>query len=150
MSRPETFLQAPRSKLLRWTLRIAGILSLGLGVVGIFVPLLPTTPFLLLAAAAFVRSSPKLYAWLLNHKWFGSYIRHYREHRAIPLRAKVVALVLLWAMIGYTAIVAVTAWWLRALLIAIAVGVSVHLLSLRTLTPEMVAQSQAEPEPDEL
>ena len=96
--------QAPRSKLLRWMLRAAGLLCVGLGVVGVFVPILPTTPFLLLAAAAFVRSSPRLYHWLIHHKWFGSYIRSYREYRAITLRAKVVTLTLLWAVIGYTAI----------------------------------------------
>jgi uncharacterized membrane protein YbaN (DUF454 family) len=131
-------------------LRIAGVLSVGLGVLGIFLPLLPTTPFLLLAAWCFVRSSPKLYAWLLDHKWFGSYIRHYREHRAIPLRAKIVVLAMLWGTIGYAAIGVARAWWLRVLLVAIAVGVSVHLLKLRTLTPEMIAQAHAEPEPDGL
>jgi len=127
-------------------LRIAGILCVGLGIVGIFVPVLPTTPFLLLAAAAFVRSSPRLYRWLIHHKWFGNYIRYYREYRAITLRAKVVTLALLWAVIGYTAIGVVEAWWLRALLAAIAIGVSTHVLSLKTLTPEMIARLQADPE----
>jgi uncharacterized membrane protein YbaN (DUF454 family) len=135
--------------MLRWTLTIAGIVSLGLGVLGVFVPLLPTTPFLLLAAGCFVRSSPRLYAWLLGHRWFGDYIRHYREHRAISLRAKVVILAMLWATIGYAAIGVAKVWWLRALLVAIAVGVSAHVLRLRTLTPEMLARSQAEPEPDD-
>jgi uncharacterized membrane protein YbaN (DUF454 family) len=121
-----------------------GILAVGLGVVGIFVPLLPTTPFLLLAAACFARSSPRLHAWLLNNRWFGSYIRHYREHRAISLPAKVVSLALLWGVIGYTAIAVVTALWLRVLLAAIAIGVTIHLLGLKTLTPDMIAQLQAE------
>jgi uncharacterized membrane protein YbaN (DUF454 family) len=112
----------------------------GLGVLGIFVPLLPTTPFLLLAAACFVRSSPRLYVWLIHHKWFGKYIRYYREHRAIPLRAKIVALVLLWSVIGFTAWRVVSAWWIRTGLGVIALGVTVHLVHLRTLTPEMVVQ----------
>lgn len=141
--------RAPRSNLLRWVLRIAGILSVGLGVLGVFVPLLPTTPFLLLAAACFVRSSPRLYRWLIHHKWFGSYIRCYREYRAITLRAKVVTLALLWAVIGYTAIGVVEAWWLRALLAAIAVGVTVHVSSLRTLTREMMTQAQVNLESDD-
>jgi uncharacterized membrane protein YbaN (DUF454 family) len=119
-----------------------------LGVLGILLPLLPTTPFLLLAAGCFVRSSPRLYAWLLNHKWFGSYIRHYREHKAIPLRAKVVVLALLWGSIGYAAIGVAKAWWLRALLVAIAVGVTTHVVRLKTLTPEMVARLEGTPEPD--
>ena len=67
-----------------------GCIAFALGIVGIFVPLLPTTPFLLLAAALWVRSSPRLYAWLLAHPRLGVYIRNFREKRAIPLRAKVV------------------------------------------------------------
>ena len=64
--------------------------ALVLGLAGIFVPLLPTTPFLLLAAALWVRSSPRLYGWLVSHRRrLGPYIRQFREHRAIPLRAKV-------------------------------------------------------------
>lgn len=65
-----------------------GSISLVLGIIGLFVPLLPTTPFLLLTAAAYFRGSPELYDRLLNHKYLGSYIRNFREHRAIPLRAK--------------------------------------------------------------
>ena len=115
----------------------AGILSVGLGVLGIFLPLLPTTPFLLLAAACFIRSSDRLYHWLIHHRWFGSYIRNYREHRAIALRAKVGTLLLLWVTIGYSAFFVAHAWWLRALLVAIAVGVTAHILSLKTLrTPK--------------
>ena len=140
--------ETPRSRLLRWTLRIAGVLSVALGVLGILVPLLPTTPFLLLAAGCFVRSSPKLYAWLMNHKWFGSYIRHYRVYKAIPLRAKIVVLALLWGTIGYAAIGVAKVWWLRTLLVAIAAAVTAHVLRLKTLTPEMVDQSQAEPRTD--
>ena len=76
---------------------VLGALSLLLGLVGIFVPLLPTTPFLLLAAALWVRSSPRLYAWLLAHRRLGPYIRNFRENRAIPLRAKILSVTLLWA-----------------------------------------------------
>jgi uncharacterized membrane protein YbaN (DUF454 family) len=118
----------------------------GLGVIGVFVPLLPTTPFLLLAAACFARSSERLYAWLIHHKWFGDYIRHYREHHAIPLQAKIVTLALLWGAIGYTALEVVTAWWARALLGVIAVGVSIHILHLKTLTREMLVELQSAPE----
>ena len=133
-----------RTSSVKWILRIVGILAVGLGVLGIFVPLLPTTPFLLLAAACFVRSSPRLYAWLIHHKWFGKYIRTYREYRAIPLQVKIVALVLLWGVIGLTAWRVVSAWWIRAVLGAIAVGVTAHLLQLRTLTPEMIDEVEAD------
>ena len=68
-----------------------GFLSLILGVIGIFLPVLPTTPFLLLSAALFFRSSPRAYDWLLTHKYLGPYIRSFREDRMIPLRAKIIA-----------------------------------------------------------
>jgi len=117
-----------------------GLIAVGLGLVGIFVPLLPTTPLLLLAAACFIRSSDQLYRWLIGHRWFGSYIRHYREHRAITLRAKVATLLLLWGVIGYTALAVVALWWVRALLLLVAVGVTTHVLRLRTLTQEMIVR----------
>jgi uncharacterized membrane protein YbaN (DUF454 family) len=112
----------------------AGITAVGVGAIGVFVPLLPTTPFLLLAAACFIRSSDRLYAWLINHRWFGRYIRNYREHRAITPGVRAVALILLWAAIGYSAVVVATAWWLRMALGVILMGVTLHLLSLNTLT----------------
>jgi uncharacterized membrane protein YbaN (DUF454 family) len=134
-------------KLLRkWILISVGIVALSLGVIGVFIPLLPTTPFLLLAAACFFRGSERLYSWLIHHPWFGDYIRHYREHRAITLRAKIVTLVLLWSVIGYTAFGIVTAWWVRALLGVIAIGVTIHILHLKTLTREMLVQLQSAPE----
>jgi uncharacterized membrane protein YbaN (DUF454 family) len=120
----------------------AGILAVGLGVVGIFIPVLPTTPFLLLAAGCFMRSSEQLYTWLIHHKWFGETIRHYREYRAIPLQAKVISLLLLWTVIGTTIIFAVTLWWVRALLVVVAVSVSLHLIHIKTLTPEMLHSRQ--------
>ena len=72
---------------MKFFLAALGCLSFVLGVVGIFVPLLPTTPFLLLSAALWVRSSPRLYDWLLAHPCLGRYVRNFRENRAIPLRA---------------------------------------------------------------
>lgn len=101
---------------------------MALGVLGVFLPLLPTTPFLLLAAACYARSSEKLYDWLLGNRWFGRYIRDYREGKGIPLRRAAVAIALLWLTIGYTTIVAVSLWWVRLILVAIAGGVTVHLV----------------------
>jgi uncharacterized membrane protein YbaN (DUF454 family) len=123
----------------QWLLTAVGMLAMALGIIGIFVPLLPTTPFLLLAASCFVRSSDRSYRWLINHPWFGSYIRNYREHRAIPLRTKVTAVAVLWSMIGFTALRVVPLWWVSGLLVLVAGAVTIHLLSLRTLTPEMLA-----------
>lgn len=104
-----------------------------LGVVGIVVPLLPTTPFLLLAAALYCRSSPRLYDRLLGHRRLGAYIRHFREERALPLRVKVVSVSLVWLTLSYAAWEA-EAWgaW-RWLLLLLALGVSLHILHFPTL-----------------
>ena len=131
-----------KARIHKWFLITVGIISVGLGLFGVFIPVLPTTPFLLLAAGCFMRSSQRLYDWLIHHKWFGEYIRNYREYRAIPLRAKVVTLVLLWSVIGTTALFAVTLWWVRVLLGVVAVGVTLHLLHLKTLTPEMMQSNK--------
>jgi uncharacterized membrane protein YbaN (DUF454 family) len=110
-----------------------GLVSLALGVIGIFVPLLPTTPFLLLSAVLFARSSEKLYAWLMNHKTFGKYISDYRNERAIPLRVKISALTLMWGTMLYAIFaIAQSKLWLQLLLAAIAIGVTIHILSLKT------------------
>lgn len=131
-----------KTSLRKWLLMAVGILAVGMAVVGIFIPVLPTTPFLLLAAGCFMRSSERLYAWLIHHKWFGDYIRHYRDYRAISLQTKALTLGLLWTVIGATAVFAVTQWWVRALLAVVAVSVTLHLLQIKTLTPEMLQSSQ--------
>ncbi len=133
------------SSLRKLLLMSAGILAVGLGVVGIFLPLLPTTPFLLLAAACFIRSSDALYEWLTNHRWFGTYIRNYREHRATTRMTKIVTLALLWGTIGYTASVVVDGRLLRALLLVVALGVTIHVLSLGTIEAKRPAAG-AEPD----
>ncbi|MCD8080176.1 MAG: YbaN family protein [Bacteroides sp.] len=112
---------------------ILGTLSLALGVLGIFLPLLPTTPFLLLTAALYFRGSPRLYDWLMNHKYFGPYIRNFREHKAIPLRAKILSVSLLWLTICYSIFFVISLWWVKILLAGIAIGVTCHILSFRTL-----------------
>ena len=126
----------------KWLLVSAGVLAVGLGVLGIFLPLLPTTPLLLLAAGCFVRSSPRLYTWLIHRKWFGKYIHHYREHHAITPQARLVTLILLWGVIGSTALFAIDIWWIRVLLGIVAVSVTLHIVQLRKLTPEMMKASQ--------
>jgi len=122
-------------KRVRILLTVLGTLFVGIGILGIFVPILPTTPFLLLAAVCFVRSSRRFYGWLLNNRWFGNYIRNYRERKGFPLKQKVVITILLWVVIGLSAALAVDVLWGKIVMILIAISVSIHLLSLRTLKP---------------
>jgi len=112
---------------------VIGFASLFLGIIGIAVPLLPTTPFLLLSAACFLRGSDRLYQWLMNNRLFGSYIRNYQEHKAIPLKAKILAISLLWITILYSIIFILESVYIRILLVVIAVAVTLHILHFKTL-----------------
>jgi uncharacterized membrane protein YbaN (DUF454 family) len=124
----------PTKRTLRRAMLIAGgSVCLGLGIVGVFLPLLPTTPFLLLAAACYVRSSRRIYDWLLNVRWLGSYVRSYRERRGVPLRVKTLAISLLWITIGYSVVSVVHLLLLRIILLAVAAAVTMHILSIPTL-----------------
>ncbi len=111
---------------------LCGTLSLALGVVGIFFPLLPTTPFLLLSASCYFAGSKRLYDWLTEHKYFGTYIRNFRERHAIPLKVKVVSVTLVWVTLLYCTFFTTEETWLRILFMVIAVGVSWHILSYKT------------------
>ena len=117
----------------RYFLTILGLMFLGLGILGAFVPVLPTTPFLLLAAALFLRGNREMYEWLMNHPKLGTYISDFMEHKAIPLRVKVVALTTLWLTLLYCAVFVSGHWAFRLLFVAIAIGVTIHILSYRTL-----------------
>ena len=125
-----------RTNLVRLLLLSLGFVSLALGILGIFLPLLPTTPFLLLSAWLFYRSSSKAYAWLLNHKIVGNYIRSFREQKAIPLHAKIISVAMLSATMAYSIIYVASLIWLKILLGAIACGVAIHILSYKTLRKE--------------
>ncbi|HIW53298.1 MAG TPA: YbaN family protein [Candidatus Alistipes excrementipullorum] len=113
---------------------ILGSLSLALGIIGMFLPLLPTTPFLLLTAALYIKSSPRLYDWLISHRILGEYIRNFRENRAIPLHAKIISVSLLWATMLYCIFAVVDKWiWAQLLLAALAAAITWHILSFATL-----------------
>ena len=118
---------------MKFFLVLLGCISLLLGVIGIFFPLLPTTPFLLLAATCFFRSSERLYKWLLEQKFLGKYILNFREHKAIPLHAKICSVLLVWATILYVVIEVFQDFLPRVLLIVLALLVSAHILSYKTL-----------------
>ena len=112
---------------------ILGTVSLALGIIGIFLPLLPTTPFLLLTATLYFRGSPRLYQWLLNHKCLGPYIRSFRENKAIPLRAKIISISLMWITMLYCVFFIIPYIWVKVILLIIAAGVTYHILSFKTL-----------------
>ncbi len=118
---------------MRFLLTILGLISLGLGILGAFLPVLPTTPLLLLAAALFLRGNKGLYEWLMNHPKLGPYISNFMEHKAIPLRVKIVAVSLLWLTLINCAIFVAEHWLFRTFFIALAIGVTIHILSYRTL-----------------
>lgn len=123
---------APRtSRPKKAVLFATGSVSLGLGVAGIALPLLPTTPFLLLAAACYLRSSDRMYRWMLCNRIFGGHLSNYRAGRGMTMRAKAVTLVMLWAAIGYSAYLMGSIFW-QMILLAIAATVTAHILTLAT------------------
>ncbi len=109
-----------------------GIFFTGIGIIGIFLPLLPTTVFFLLAAACFAHSSKKFYDWLINNKWFGTYIKNYRDKKGISIKVKIYSVSLLWITILSSAIFMIDGIWVRVGLISIAIAVTIHILTLRT------------------
>jgi len=105
----------------------AGTLSTGLGIIGVFIPILPTTPFLLLAAACYIRSSERFYQWLINNRIFGAYVRNYIEGRGMPVRMKIFTILLLWLTIGFSITFGVQNIVIRIVLICLAIGVTAHI-----------------------
>ena len=118
---------------MRYILTLLGLISLGLGILGAFLPVLPTTPLLLLSAALFLRGNRRLYDWLMNHPKLGVYFSNFMKHKAIPLRVKVVAVSMLWITLLYCAIWVAGHWAFRLFFILIAIGVTIHILSYKTL-----------------
>ncbi|MFD1850813.1 YbaN family protein [Oceanobacillus bengalensis] len=117
---------------------IVGSLSLGLGVLGIFLPLLPTTPLLLLSAACYIRSSDRLYQWLITNKRFGAYILNYREGNGIPLKAKVIGVCTLWISMLFTVIFVIPLMVIKILLLLIASYFTWFILKQKTLHKNVV------------
>ena len=115
----------------RAALLVCGTLSFALGVLGIFVPLLPTTCFLLIAAWCYARSSQRLYDRLMRARWIGSYLRRYRDERSIPVHVKIASLVMMWITIGYSVVVFPNLA-VRIALLATALAVTWHLYRLPT------------------
>jgi uncharacterized protein len=119
-----------RSRPLKWFYISLGTLSVGIGFVGIFIPLLPTTAFLLLAAWSYARSSERFYKWLLGNRMFGKYLTSYLEGRGVPVKTKFLSLSMLWIAILSSVLFFVENIYVNLLLIGIAAGVSYHILTL--------------------
>jgi len=136
---PDPAVKLKKNRVVRALLIAAGTVSLVFALIGIVMPVLPTTPFLLLTVACYCRSSERLYRWLINNKWFGEYIRNYQEGRGIPLNTKVFALVVLWTTISLAIFVVLPMyelplpiWSLQITMFVIALAVSVHILRMPT------------------
>lgn len=125
-----------KNDILRWILIVCGWISIVAGVIGIFLPLMPTVPLLLLAAACFARSSERFHSWLVDHNHLGPLIRDYLNSGAIPLRVRRIAIGMIWVSFPTSAFVFVEVIWLRGVLLAVAAGVTLYLLSLPTIQPE--------------
>ncbi|MEN9308000.1 MAG: hypothetical protein RL173_1932 [Fibrobacterota bacterium] len=119
---------------MRHILIVIGCLAVAMGVAGIVLPLVPATPFLLLAAACFSRASPRLNAWLHDNRWFGPYLRSYKSGLGLPLHGKIGILVFLWLSLASSALWGVPRdmWAVQLLLLAIGIGVSIHVARMRT------------------
>ena len=108
-------------------------MSVAIGIIGIFVPILPTTPFLLLAAACYIRSSERFYRWLLNNRIFGVYISNYIEGKGMALRVKLFTIFLLWVSISIAIWIGTQNLVIRILLALVATGVTLHIIYIKTI-----------------
>lgn len=121
-------------KFYRYFYLISGFLLVAIGVIGIFLPVLPTTIFLILASACFVKGSPKANEWLRNHKILGPYIKNYYEKTGLTIKAKILNIIFLWTMILFSAFYFTDELYIKIILVAIAIGVTIHLLMIKTKT----------------
>lgn len=119
----------------RHALTVAGVMALGLGILGIFLPLLPTVPLVLLAAACFARSSPRFHQWILAHPHFGPIIRQYQSGQGIPQRVKVRAISVIWLSMLFSMWM-IGKLWAIFLLSTIGICVTAYLLKLPTADNE--------------
>ena len=118
----------------RYLYLIVGSLALAAGVLGVFLPILPTTPFVLLAAWCFLRSSDKLYAWVIDNETFGPTVKNYQEGKGITQKTRIKAIVMMWATISISVYFFVSNLYVIAVMYLIAISVSLYLYRLPTIT----------------
>lgn len=124
-----------KNNFLRWILICGGWMAIVSGVIGIFLPLVPTVPFVLLAAACFARSSERFHTWLIEHNYLGPLVRDYLNGSGIPLRARRIAIGMVWVSCTASTFLFVQAFWLKITLMSIAAGITLYLLSIPTISP---------------
>jgi uncharacterized protein len=123
-----------------------GTLSLAIGIVGAFLPVLPTTPFILLALFFYIRSSPRMHAWVMNSRFAGSHVRNVLDGHGIPLSVKVFAVGMSFCMIGYVSIVHTESFLVRmllGLLFAVQVYFMVRIKTLRKVDERTMSESHS-------
>lgn len=120
------------SPVIRYLYLSLGFVLVGLGILGAFLPLLPTTIFLIFASVCFMKSSPKANAWLKNNRWLGSYLRNYQDKTGLTVASKITHIAILWISIIVSAVVFTDKPAVQILLFAIAIGVTIHLLAIKT------------------
>lgn len=120
------------NKFLRVFLIISGFLSLFIAILGIFLPLVPTTPLVLLAAYLFSKSSDRFYSWITNNKYFGKYIKNYQDGKGISRKTKITAITSMWSVLIISAIWATEVLFVRIILAIVGIGVTIHLLRMPT------------------
>ena len=125
--------KAEKLGIYRYLYIAAGYLLVAIGVIGIFLPLLPTTIFLILASACFVKSSPKAHEWLKSNKYLGPYLRNYQDKTGLTLKSKILSIVFLWISISLSGYFLTHELYIRLILLAIACGVSIHLILIKTI-----------------
>jgi len=122
-----------RDSIKKVLLVISGTLFLVFGIIGIFIPLIPTTPFLLLAAACYIRGSKKFYNWLIKNRWLGDYIKNYQDGKGIPFNVKIITIIVLWLTIIISITLFVSNLIIQIILFIIAICVTIHIIKIKTL-----------------
>lgn len=115
---------------------VIGTISLIIGIVAIFIPILPTTPFLLLSSYLYFKSSKKAYEKLINSKLIGEYIKNYQEKKGIPIKVKISTITLLWLSIISSILFFVKKWYVKLPLFTVGVLITIHILKIKTYKTE--------------
>jgi len=135
------------SQVLRHLLIGVGWISIAGGVVGLFLPLVPTVPFLLLAVFCFSRSSERFHTWLVDHKHLGPMLKDYLVHGGVPLKAKALAIGTIWVSFPASTYFLVEIFWVKVLLLSTAAAVTVYLVIIPTVAPKKKVQRREIPPP---